>query len=176
MLAVLHDLGLDQCIKVDSKMPGSANPAKPTGEELTAQKKWHEGDAKTRTQIELAIGDVEIIHISGTVTAYQMWAQLTTVKESKGQLGVLITQRALYRATAEEGFDIVEHISNLRRLQEELHIMDNKVSDEDFVMILITSLPESWDTYTSSYLGSSGSKPELKSHGLIAILLEKDRR
>jgi hypothetical protein len=31
--------------------------------------------------------------------------------------------------------------------------MENKVPDEDFVMILITSLPESWDQYTSVYLG-----------------------
>ena len=54
--------------------------------------------------------------------------------------------------------------------------MNNLVSDEDFVMILITSLPESWDNYTSSYLGSSGNKPDLKSHELIAILLEEDRR
>ena len=29
--------------------------------------------------------------------------------------------------------------------------MDNKVTDEDFVMILITSLLELWDNYTSSY-------------------------
>ena len=88
----------------------------------------------------------------------------------------MATRRALYRATAEEGFDMVAHISNLRKLQEELHIMDNKVTDEDFVMILITSLPESWDNYTSSYLGSKGNKPELLSHELVAILMEEDRR
>ena len=54
--------------------------------------------------------------------------------------------------------------------------MDNKVTDEDFVMILITSLPESWDNYTSSYLGSNSNKPTLSSHELIAILMEEDRR
>ena len=54
--------------------------------------------------------------------------------------------------------------------------MNSLVSDEDFVMILITSLPESWDNYTSSYLGSSGNKPDLKSHELVAILIEEDRR
>jgi gag-polypeptide of LTR copia-type len=87
-----------------------------------------------------------------------MWSQLSLVKESRGQLGVLATCWALYRATAEEGFDMINHISYLQKLQEELHLMDNKVTDEDFVMILITSLPESWDNYTSSYLGSSGNK------------------
>ncbi|KAF8220862.1 hypothetical protein L208DRAFT_1076403, partial [Tricholoma matsutake] len=75
--------------------------------------------------------------------------------------------------TAEEGFDMVEHISKLRKLQEELHLMENKVPDEDFVMILITSLPESWDQYTSAHLGSSSNKPTLKLHELVAILLEE---
>ena len=112
-----------------------------------------------------------MIHIS----AGEMWEQLTIVKESKGRLRVLATRWTLYWMTAEEGFDMVEHILKLRKLQEELHLMENKVTDEDFVMILITSLPESWDQYTSAYLGSSSNMPTLKSHELVAILLEEDR-
>jgi hypothetical protein len=50
------------------------------------------------------------------------------------------------------------------------------VSDEDFIMILLTSLPESWDNYTMSLFGSSGNKPSVKSHELVAVLLEEDRR
>ena len=70
---------------------------------------------------------------------------------------------------------MVEHISNLWKLQEELHTMNNLILEEDFLMILITSLLEPWDNYTSSYLRSSGNKPDLKSHELVAILLEEDR-
>jgi hypothetical protein len=70
---------------------------------------------------------------------------------------------------------MINHISYLWKIQEELHLMDNKVTDEDFVMIFITSLPESWDNHTSSYLGLSGNKPTLSSHELIAILMEEDR-
>ena len=32
--------------------------------------------------------------------------------------------------------------------------MGSPVLDKDFIMILITSLPEAWDNYTSAYLGS----------------------
>ena len=53
--------------------------------------------------------------------------------------------------------------------------MNNLISDKYFLMILITSLPESWDNYMSSYLGSLGNKPDLKSHELVAILLEEER-
>lgn len=176
MLAMLRDLGLEKYITKGAKAPESVDPDKPTAEEHSAVQKWREGDIKAQTRIELSIGDSEMIHISGATTAREMWDQLTTVKESKGRLGVLATRRALYRMTAAEGFEMVDHISKLRKLQEELHLMENKVSDEDFVMILITSLPESWDTYTLAYLGSSSNKPTLSSHELIAILLEEDRR
>ena len=54
--------------------------------------------------------------------------------------------------------------------------MGSAVPDEDFVMILITLLPEAWDNYTSAYLGSSRNKPELRLHEIIAILLDEDRR
>jgi hypothetical protein len=39
-----------------------------------------------RTRIELTIGDVKIIHISGVTTAKEMWEQLTMVKEFRGHL------------------------------------------------------------------------------------------
>ena len=176
MLAVLRDLGLEKYIDKATVAPMPANRDQPTKEEIDALDKWKEGDAKARTRIELSIRDAETIHICGATTAKEMWNQLSMVKESKGRLGILATRRALYRASAEEGFDMVTHVSNLRGLQHELHVMENLVSDEDFVMILLTSLPESWDNYTGSYLGSSGNKPTITSHELIAVLLEEDRR
>ena len=69
------------------------------------------------------------------------------VKESEGGLGTLATRRELYSATAAKGF---EHILNIWKLKKELRLMENKVppnGSEDFV---ITSLPESWNKYTSS--------------------------
>ena len=53
--------------------------------------------------------------------------------------------------------------------------MGNLISDEDFMMMIATSLPGSWDNYMSSFLGSSGNKLSITSHELIAILLEEDR-
>ena len=176
MLAVLQDLGLEKYITKDAKSPTVADPDKPTKEEAEVIDKWKEGDARTRTRIELAIGDAEMVHISGASTTCQMWDQLSTVKESKGHLGVMAARRALYQTMAKEGFDMVTHISRLCQTQEELHVMGNLISDEDFIMMIATSLPGSWDNYMSSFLGSRGNKPSITSHELIAILLEEDRR
>ena len=80
----------------DSKCPLARDPAKPNEEEEKLQKQWRTSDAKAQNQIELVIGDAEMIHFSGAVTAWEMWEQLTMVKESRGRLGVLATWRALY--------------------------------------------------------------------------------
>ena len=103
---------MEEYIGKDSKChvaKDSSHSTKVTEEEEKAQKQWYTGDAKARTRIKLAIGDAEIIHINGAVTAREMWEQLTMVKESRGRLGVLATRRALYRATADEDFEI-DHI------------------------------------------------------------------
>ena len=157
MLVVLWDLGLEKYIAADAKLPEPADISKLTAAKIEAQTKWREGDTKACTWIELAISDAEMMHISGATTAHEIWNQLSLVKESKGQLGVLATHRALYRATAEEGFNMINHISYLQKIQEELHLMDNKVTDEDFVMILITSLPESCNTLQSPNLSNWNS-------------------
>jgi hypothetical protein len=177
MLAVLRDLDLEEYISESSKKPPAADPSKPSEDETKAIRKWEKDDAKARTRIELAIGDSEMVHIIGANTASEMWKQLTLVKESRGKMGILACRRALYRMIADEGFDLIEHISKMRKMQEELHLMGSKVSDEDFAMILVSSLPESWDLFTSAYLGTkSDGSATITSHELVAILLEEDRR
>ena len=54
-----------------------------------------QGDARARTRIELAIGDSEMIHISGANIAREMLEQLKTVKESRGRLGILATRHII---------------------------------------------------------------------------------
>src|ERR1700684_3745686 len=100
MLAILRDLDLEEYIEKDSRPPVPKDISDPTDDEKVKIKMWKTKDAKARTRIELALGDAEMIHISGAMTARDMWDHwLTTVKESRGRLGVLATRRALYRAS-----------------------------------------------------------------------------
>lgn len=175
MLAILREQGLEEYI---------INPAKKEPPELTTSPdnsadiaKWKRDEQKARTRLELAIGDSEMGHIIGAETAYDIWQRLCQVKEAKGLIGVLSVRRSLYRAQASEGDDLVEHINQLRALQAELAQMNSTVNDDDFVMIIITSLPESWDSFTTSYLGARGTTTDrLSSANFIPLLLEEDRR
>ena len=111
MQAILRDPGIEEYIEENSAPPVAKTP--PTEADIRLQKEWKTGDAKAWTWIELAIGDAEMIHISGAKMAWEMWKQLMMVKESRGCLGVLAMSQALYRATADESFEMVDHISKL---------------------------------------------------------------
>ena len=153
-----------------------AIPSAPTEAKTEAIAKWKKGDSKTHTRIELSLKNLEMIHLSGAITAKDMWKQLSMVKESKGCLGVLATQKALYWTMAPEGFDMIEHISKLRSYQDDLHIMENLVTNKDFVMILITSLPDSWDNFVRSFFSCTRNKPTIGSYKLILVFLHEDQR
>ncbi|KDR75264.1 hypothetical protein GALMADRAFT_24757, partial [Galerina marginata CBS 339.88] len=99
-------------------------------------------------------------------------------------------RRRLYRTVADESTEIQTHINELRSIQEELHLLGTLVSDEDFTTILISSLPESWDQFTTAYLGASTSSAsaatattptstslwKITSFQLVALILEENRR
>ena len=176
MTAILRDQKLGKFIEKDAAPPIPVNPTKPTPEEMKAIEIWKEGDYRAQSRIELSIGDAEMIHIMGASTASQMWKQLSLVKENRGEMGALMARRTFYRYDGEEGVTIVEHVSKLREMQEELHLMECLVEDKEFGMVLLMSLPGSWDVFTSSFVGSKAKGALPTSHEIIAILLEEERR
>jgi hypothetical protein len=148
MMAILCDLELEDLIV--KGIPEPIEAGRPTVAETKVIAEMVKKDAKARTRIELAVGDSEMIHLLGATTAKAMWDQLQTVKETRGRLGILSACQMLFRYSADEtAFDMASHITKLRRMQEELHLMGSVVPDDNFVMILLTSLPEAWDNYTS---------------------------
>src|ERR1700760_153393 len=176
MIAIFRELDLYEMITETAKAPEPKTPNAPTAEEEKVSKAWQKKDEKARTRIELAIADSEFMHIYGATTAREQWKQLSMVYESRGLLARLAVKRAFFRAQAEEDFDMKEWVGHLRKLHEELQATGIIVSDEEFGSTLLTSLPTSWDIYTTSLLASMGENHSIKSHELIAILIDEFNR
>ncbi|KAF8647520.1 hypothetical protein AX14_008973 [Amanita brunnescens Koide BX004] len=173
MMAILCDLELEDLIV--NGIPELKEAGKPTATDAKVIVEMTKKDATARTQIELAVGDSEMIHFLGTTTTKAMLDQLRTIKETWGRLGILLACWMLFRYSADEtAFDMASHIMKLRRMQEELHLMGSVVPDDNFAMILLTLLSEAWDNYTSGYLGSQGNTPMVNSSELITVLLNED--
>jgi len=107
----------------ESKPTVSTPPTKDETEKLA---KWEEEDARAQTQIELTLSDPQMIHIVGAKSAAEMWTQLRT---ARGKMGIISARRRLYRKVAEDSTDISVHITELRNIQEELHLLGSRMTN-----------------------------------------------
>ena len=88
----------------------------------------------------------------------------------------------LYRTSAKEGDNISEHLNKLRRYWERINLMadnDFKISDNQFKVLISSSLPTSWDIFTEGYVGHRRDVPEtdpkklMSSQQFIGIIKEE---
>lgn len=138
VIAILRDKELLGYVDGRIKRPVPTNASSPTPDEIKEIDAWDIKDGKAQSQIELSLGDSQMVHISGAKTSADMWKQLTTVKESSGTLGIMTYRRRLYRTFADENKDIPTHIKELRSIQEQLQTMGDIIDDDEMVMLINT--------------------------------------
>jgi hypothetical protein len=157
LIAVLEDRELEEFLEEESyrDKPTMADPDNPTADEKKDIRAWERREAKTRSQITLSLAADQMIYIEGCETAWEMWKSLCDAKEPKGFLGVMTARRQLYRTNAEEGTDIEEHIQQFRRVVAQLNAIGSPVHNQEFIILLATSMPESWDQFIGSYLAAN---------------------
>lgn len=162
MIDILTDLGLIDY--ADGSIPAPADTA------LVAD--WKKSDRKALSTIRLWVLDGPLVYIAGSKTSTEAWKALRGMYESRGPMGIVLVRRKFFRAQCEEGGNIEEHIRTMRSYQEELASLKQKVEEEDFSITLLTSLPESWNSFISSV-----DTADLKdSYKLISRILQEDIR
>jgi hypothetical protein len=115
-----------------------------------AKAAWQKKDRMALSAIRLRVADHVLVYVSGAKTAAEAWKTLRDTYEPSGPIGIVLARRKFFRAECAEGGDIQEHIRTLRSYQTELATLGQKVEETDFSMTLLTSLPESWNSFISS--------------------------
>ena len=174
--SLLEMNGLDLYIQAGATAPMAAIPAQPSEEETKTISKWKTEDKLCFGLIKITISSEERVHMTGKMTSAVLWKSLYDVKELKGLLGTLATWWRLFRLVVGEGTPMTKHITTFRKLQNECLKMDISIPDADLALILITSLPDSWDSFTMSFFGSSyaTSTMTISLSALITTLCEED--
>lgn len=81
----------------------------------------------------------------------------------------------------EEGGNMVAHIAELRQIQNYVATTAAEIGEDEFMALMATSLPESWDAFTHAYFGASGGvsqtgQQKITSQELAAVLIDEDQR
>jgi len=145
-------------------------------------KNWKYNDNYAQVVIINNITSTEMVHINRSRTAKSMWDNLEAVHESKGHQTIVSIIRNLFHTKADEETNINEHLNQLKQYWERINQMneeDFKISDVLFKIIISSSLPLSWDTFTESYVGGrkgvteTDPKKLMGSQQFIGILKEE---
>ena len=134
------------------------------------RKEWDTAEWVAHILISNNLSGPQFVHVTQATTIKQMWENLKSVHEHKGKQSITALRRTLYQTWAKDGDNIIAHLTKMCQLQGQLHLMGSHVPDEDFTNWLVSSLPQSWDLFTTSYLGSQTGEKALTSQQFIAII------
>ena len=132
---------------------------------------WTQKDSLTQEIITLAIEDKQVLSVSECNTAAEMWESLCAIHEPCGQQSILSTKCALYSAQAKEGSDIASHLGYMKILRERLAMSGHRIDHMEFKSILVASLPHSWESFTSSFLGYQGGTQGNQQTQVMAVTI-----
>ena len=90
------------------------------------------------------ISNSQKIHVGHDLMASDMWSNLEAIHEVTGHTTIINYICMLFKCTAEEGDDIIEHLNNLKVTWERINTLsadEFKISDLFFKIIILSSLP-----------------------------------
>src|SRR5271163_2644412 len=123
-----------------------------------------------------------MVHISQSRTANDSWLNLEAIHDVKSHQTTIAIIRNLYRTSAEDGDNIADHLNKLKQYWERINLMadeDFKISDNQFKVLISSSLPPTWDTFTEAYVGGRRDIPEtdpkklMSSQQFIGVIKEE---
>lgn len=101
--------------------------------------------SKAHSTIILSLGDDVLREVAGEDTTTGVWLNLESLYMTKSLTNKLYLKKKLYPLKMEEGASIKEHVSLFTKVVLDLESVDAKIDDEDQAVMLLCSLPPSFD-------------------------------
>ena len=170
MLSLLALCEVEPYVRGDIQQPKSEDD--PVGHD-----NWKKNDNYAKHLITQNVGDESIIHIQHGSTSHVAWKNLEAIYEDKSQETAVAIIRNLWHSTADEGDDISEHLTTLKKYWERLNLVNDnnfKIPEVQFKIAIVSSLPPSWDTFTRPYISigkgdDADPKLQVTSQELIGV-------
>ena len=111
---------------------------------------WKDIDERAMYSIELHISDEIMFNSMEETTAKGLWEKLQSLYLGKNLSNKLFLNIKIYDLKMEEGTDVREHLSVFNRLISDLLRVDAKFDDEDKSLLLLKSLPNSFEHFVTT--------------------------
>ena len=131
-------------------------------------KEWEVLHRKAVAYIRRWIDPAIFHHVSQETNAHTLWAKLEAMYERKTAQNKATLIRRLVNLKYKDGRNVTEHLSDFQGLVNQLNTMKMVLDDELQALLLLSLLPDTWDTLVVTL---SNSVPQ----GKITLDVVKDR-
>ena len=133
----------------------------------TKEAEWKKSNRKTIGQIRQWIDHSVFHHIAKETDAYTLWKKLEGMYQAKTARNKALIMRRLVNLKLSSGTSVAEHTSEFQSLINQLSSVEMELGDETQALLLLSSLPDTWETLVVSL---SNSAP----NGKLTMSLVKD--
>ena len=113
--------------------------------------------------------------VANETSAYAIWKKLEEVKVKNSATNKALLMRRLVNLKLKEGGSIGEHLNDFQEIVNQLAAVNFKVDDETQALMMMSSLPESWETLVVA-LNNSNSDGVVSMESVVISLLNEEMR
>ncbi|KAK8690513.1 hypothetical protein V6N13_074045 [Hibiscus sabdariffa] len=110
------------------------------------EREWELLNRKAVAMIRKYIDKSLFEHVSTYTNAFELWSKLESMIQKKTPRNKAHLVRRLVKLEYNDGQSMIEHLNNFKGLVNQLSKIEMKIDDELQALLLLSSLPESWDT------------------------------
>nr|GEV84704.1 retrovirus-related Pol polyprotein from transposon TNT 1-94 [Tanacetum cinerariifolium] len=107
---------------------------------------------KAHSAVILCLGNKVLREVTGETTAAGVWSKLETLYMTKSLANKLYLKKKLYTFYIPAGRNISEHIDEFNKIVFDLANIEVKFKNEDLALLLLTSLPASYEHFVDTLL------------------------
>nr|GEU66622.1 retrovirus-related Pol polyprotein from transposon TNT 1-94 [Tanacetum cinerariifolium] len=126
---------------------------------------------KAHTVIILCLGNKVLKDVTGETPTAGVWSKLETLYMTKSLAKKLYLKKKLYAFYMPAGLKISKHIDEFNKIVLDLANIEVKLKDEDLVLLVLTSLPTSYEHFVDTFLYG---REELTLEDVMATLNSKE--
>jgi hypothetical protein len=137
--------------------------------------KWNKINRKTIGLIRQWIGPEVFHHVAKVTSAFELWEKLETMYQSKTSRNKALLMRRLVNMKLRDEKSVAEHTSEFQNLINQLNSVEMTFENEVQALLLLSSLPDSWETLVVS-LGNSAPNGKLTMELVKDALFSEEAR
>ena len=128
-----------------------------TNPPVPAPDNWASLEERAHSTLLLSLEDHVITEVAREDTAAKLWLKLESLYMTKSLTNKLLLKQRLFGLRMKEGTFLGDHLERFNAILLDLHNIDIKIEDEDAALMLLVSLPDSYENFRESMTNGKDS-------------------